>query len=1632
MTLQRYGIDSRDNRISPLVLRQVPSFVRDFHPKFITFLEKYFDYVERESNEYGEGGPFWALRSLLDFQDIDLTEDSLLVQFHKELAKTIPQNILTDKRTLYKNILDLYEAKGTEKSYEFLFRILFRDKLTFYYPHVDIFKPSDGVWVVEKTIRIFNIKGDPFQFIGKVIVGVDSGTRAGVDKVLRYQIGIFSVYELFLNSKTIEGPGFSLNEVVRTEDGSIEGQLYTCVTGVIITNPGSGYVGGEQLSLSGGSGIGASLVVNSVGPNGEVKSVSIVNPGVNYTTVPNLTFPTTGNTATGEAVNGVLVTYPGFYLNENGFLSTTKFLQDSFFFQQFSYVLRSNQSINVYRDVVKQSLHPAGLIMFGSVFDVSFARDVAVYHPTGGLNSLVEVHDFQVSPDPIKEIYWKTLIDHIVPMIDESSFYQIGPTNESLDKYKFSALPHDPFFNPARKLAGCKFWTHTNAGLVTDPQNRISEWKSQSLHSTGGWVNTTSDTSRPLLTRDDNLENLIKRSGVYDQGGWVPVGVDVDDYFETDSQGDPKAARMTIIAGTSVHQIAQNTIVSSGSLAEAGNTYNLYFDVKKSAVARYIYVGDTADASPHSATFDFNTTPVVTGSSNTITESVTDLGNDWYRLMIQFTRTNSGTFEFTLAINSTGHTATPQSWNGAGTEIIFFSRAQCRSIEADDEYLQTFEGPELRGFLGNRMVWFDGVDDYLETEEALSEVIDGDIGNIYVAFKARSINTDAGRVIDNEAILQDLNKTLGLFVKSSGEAIFLHRQEVIFPSPATVPGLVAWFDAEDNVTIDGSNGVSLWGDKSSNGLDATDADTTAHRPVLTRSDNRENSIKYSEEFTQSVWNKTTHPVTAVDNETTDAYGSATAGSITASSGTSRHGIFIDASSSNGRLIVASNSYVIEVELKKSNYTYAWVGDGNDSSWHGITIDLDTGSFVGGGVNLTDKTIVSTGNGWWKITLTMTCLTSHIVVPGVWFGRNLDDLSPPSLALVGTEKLLLARAAARLASSDSTYVKTTTFFQLPGVNDHKALYFDGVGTHLRINSIASLFSGTDPDLSIFAVIKTFGGSGNNTWFSFGNTSGATPYYTMRDDGVNYSVITRDDASLTKTASFGSVDRHQTHIVAHTNSGVVGNTYLDGTLISTANYDFDVGARTLNEGAIGAFRRGNAFTSPGYHHGYILAIVILDHEATLSERVTITDYLTARFITPTDDGDEVSQPYNAGEICVAVLRHREGNIEFQHNQTYPNQLTTSGNTADLSGALRLGWSLGSAQSGGGSSSGGFFPGGFTGEGYFGGLFPEDGDGGGGASNIYSQISVGEVIICDRNTPKEIEDELFGSLHKKWLGIPYRRQSHWMSPPNETYWDTYGNFQLKDRGDIVISDLSVHRKKKTKFSFDPYVRAKEKISEYPEITFDLNPKYEILRSISDTDKVDWIKESRLNALRFEPADFNPLKRPSLNLSDPDFRGMPSMAFSDFSGNQLVSLSALENFIVNDEFHGRIIFIAEDVDQSKGILISDGLSPYNFDLYVEDGFLKFEIVDFGDPVIISQAISSNTAYVASFSLIGGTMSLSLNGGSPVTESATHVDQLGTMVSIGGQFSDFFNGRIARIILANADADFSVMDDILISKYLP
>ena len=105
-----------------------------------------------------------------------------------------------------------------------------------------------------------------------------------------------------------------------------------------------------------------------------------------------------GDPAIIEVDLGALVKYPGYFETNNGFLDDSIYIQDSRYYQAFSYVLKIDERLETYSSAVKTMLHPAGMALFGEFnitnnYDLSIALESLVKSLGIGLEDLQAVID---------------------------------------------------------------------------------------------------------------------------------------------------------------------------------------------------------------------------------------------------------------------------------------------------------------------------------------------------------------------------------------------------------------------------------------------------------------------------------------------------------------------------------------------------------------------------------------------------------------------------------------------------------------------------------------------------------------------------------------------------------------------------------------------------------------------------------------------------------------------------------------------------------------------------------------------------------------------------------------------------------------------------------------------------------------------------------------------------------------------------------------------------------------------------------------------------------------------------------------------------------------------------------------
>lgn len=474
-----------------VVANQLPEFIREDYPTFVAFVEAYYTWLKTQQID------------LFETRDIDKTLDQYIIQFKKELAVHLPK-LLEDERLVLPRIKELYLSKGSSKSYDLLFKLLFGKNVEIDYPGQQMLIASDGRWNQELSVFAKVEYGDPEVVVGKLVDIVTAGRilrvlvdrkeslEGEVDRIVSLGGG---VYEFFLDKKFFGN--INVGDKIKYKDVFQASILPATQTPTIIQR-GKKFRVGQVFQINSGNGTGVLLKVTEITAEGGIRYAQIIKFGLGYTSdfavnvlaknsVSNtnkqvqssstsllsnmvgsdhnydltinerlLGFNEQGYINAGDYVDwhyidstyagtilrefslnyldaqqtsdepaiisfklGALVRYPGYYTTNNGFLDDSIKIQDSYYYQKHSYVLRIDERLESYKSAVKTLLHPAGMALFGEYtinnnFDLSIALDCLV--KTLGISAADE---FIVADDDVTKYVYKRLDDAIDTPNDE-------------------------------------------------------------------------------------------------------------------------------------------------------------------------------------------------------------------------------------------------------------------------------------------------------------------------------------------------------------------------------------------------------------------------------------------------------------------------------------------------------------------------------------------------------------------------------------------------------------------------------------------------------------------------------------------------------------------------------------------------------------------------------------------------------------------------------------------------------------------------------------------------------------------------------------------------------------------------------------------------------------------------------------------------------------------------------------------------------------------------------------------------------------------------------------------------------------------------------------------------------------
>lgn len=393
-----------ESYLSELVFDQLPEFVQTEYPLFADFIRAYYKFLEQDKSAQE------VIQNIKYYGDIENTIAELIPKFFEQYAHEVPRDTQADVSLFMKKISDLYASKGTERGYNLLFNILYREAIDIFYPYSRVLKASDGKWV--NTYRLFAYAADasdPFEFENSIIRGTVTNAEAVCSSVIRYIEGGMTVYELSLDPNSIAGNFNSFEKIyarklirldgandplVTIRDGLDDSQVYTYYSARI-----------DELR---------NLLFNGLA-SGEVATRRLVNLGVRYQWTEQQILETY-NELFGTNLDLITWSRTTPYVNHAAVLNVSNAYD--YYYQypnELAGVLSEN---NAFNDTVEQRMVSTAL-----EFNLTSSQTAILYNRAFGVNSLAA--DWAGYLAPVGPVY-QQISAFLYPMLSDIDIVDPG------------------------------------------------------------------------------------------------------------------------------------------------------------------------------------------------------------------------------------------------------------------------------------------------------------------------------------------------------------------------------------------------------------------------------------------------------------------------------------------------------------------------------------------------------------------------------------------------------------------------------------------------------------------------------------------------------------------------------------------------------------------------------------------------------------------------------------------------------------------------------------------------------------------------------------------------------------------------------------------------------------------------------------------------------------------------------------------------------------------------------------------------------------------------------------------------------------------------------------------------------
>jgi len=407
--------------LKSIVSKQIPEFAREDYPLFVSFIEAYYQYLDQyEKRNITELRDIdQTLDSFIQYfkNELDIF-GSTYANINQRLFLRKIKEVFTAKGTeaSYKFLFKLLYGKSAEVTYPWDQVLKASDGK--WQQEMSIFvnvTAGDVNTLVGNRISVLGPKQKIKVYVDKVKYIEDTVYEVFIDRYyygdikVGYEIQFGSVVGTVLPTTVkytvaLPGTGFKVGQLIIGTTVS-NGKLITQKLKITRVNQSGGVVNIATIGFGYGYNSGFYLIQSSGSINSnsfitaqknDVTQYSISNDTLvkqysdygyvlspNYVVLP-YTDPTYAATflqqfyqesinAQGSNPNyllirfdtGAVAKYEGHFISNDGFLDDDMYLQDSYRWQKYSYLITVDEKLETYKSLIKSYLHPSGTALFG-------------------------------------------------------------------------------------------------------------------------------------------------------------------------------------------------------------------------------------------------------------------------------------------------------------------------------------------------------------------------------------------------------------------------------------------------------------------------------------------------------------------------------------------------------------------------------------------------------------------------------------------------------------------------------------------------------------------------------------------------------------------------------------------------------------------------------------------------------------------------------------------------------------------------------------------------------------------------------------------------------------------------------------------------------------------------------------------------------------------------------------------------------------------------------------------------------------------------------------------------------------------------------------------------------------------